>query len=106
MSSTILKEILEAEKEIDAKAENARKKAEKMIRDAEASSKEVIGGKKASLEQRNREKLENLKQSLEENKRKKVQEAKKMASEIESKASKNIKKAVDCIYSKFMNLEK
>lgn len=106
MSGAILKEILEAEKEIDAKAENARKKAEKMIRDAEASSKELIGMKKASLEQRNREKLENLGQSLGENKKKKMQEAKKMTSEIEIKASKNSKKAVDCIYGQFMNLEK
>ena len=103
MSTAILQEILDAERKIDDIIEKARKKADRVVHDAQASSKASIEKRKALLENSHQEKIDAVRKQLEEKKRKKIEETRKAVTAIEKNSEKNQEKAVQHICREFLN---
>jgi vacuolar-type H+-ATPase subunit H len=103
METTVLQDILEAEKNLDSRIERAKKKADLLVREAEISSKEALEKRKIQLALSHKENMDSFRKLLEEKKGKKLEEARKMVAAIEKSAGKNKEKAVELIYKKFLD---
>ncbi len=102
MSTTVLQQILSAERQMEDSIEGAKNKAERMIRDAEIYTRETTEKKKESLLKERQESLEEAQKKLEHERKKKAEGAKKAVAEMTKKAEKNSADAIEYVYREFL----
>ena len=104
MSTAVLQDILRAERDMDESIEIAKKKAERMVRDAEIYARETLEKRKAQLLQRRQQDVEEGHKKLEQQKRKRIEDTKKEVVQLAKKAQKSRLQAVDYVYAHFLKI--